>query len=179
LARKYTLDQESDPHTEEVLDEWERILEGLESDPASLADSLDWVAKLQLVEAYRTRDDLTWSDTKLKMIDLQYHDVRQSKGLYAKLARSGRIKRLVAEEAVKHAIDHPPTDTRAYFRGECLRKYSPRIVAASWDSLIFDTGDEPLRKVPTMEPLRGTKEHVSSLLDSSPDASTLLRNLST
>jgi hypothetical protein len=52
------------------------------------------------------------------------------------------------------------------------------IVAASWDALIFDTGDEPLRKVPTMEPTRGTKEHVQSLLDDSPDASRLLANLS-
>ncbi|MFN2526217.1 MAG: proteasome accessory factor PafA2 family protein, partial [Actinomycetota bacterium] len=86
--------------------------------------------------------------------------------------------RLVGDDEIEHAVDHPPEDTRAYFRGECLRRFSPKIVAASWDALIFDTGDEPLRKVPTLEPARGTRSHVEDLLQASPDARTLLANLS-
>jgi proteasome accessory factor A len=112
------------------------------------------------------------------MIDLQYHDVRRPKSLYWKLVSSGKMERLVSDAAIENAINHPPEDTRAYFRGECLRRYSPRIVAASWDALIFDVGDEPLRKVPTLEPTRGTRERVQGLLDSSPDAAALLGNLS-
>jgi hypothetical protein len=111
------------------------------------------------------------------MIDLQWHDVRREKGLYYKLLGSGKIEQLVSEPEIAHAVDNPPTDTRAYFRGECLRRFSEVIVAASWDALIFDIGDEPLRKVPTLEPTRGTKAHVDALLDASPDASTLIRNL--
>ena len=87
------------------------------------------------------------------------------------------MERIVTDDEIAFAIDHPPEDTRAYFRGECLRRFSPTIVAASWDALIFDTGDEPLRKVPTLEPTRGTKAHVQELLDSSPDATSLIRNL--
>ena len=34
----------------------------------------------------------------------------------------------------------PPIDTRAYFRGRCIGKYPDAIAAASWDSLIVDTG---------------------------------------
>jgi proteasome accessory factor A len=113
----------------------------------------------------------------MKLIDLQYHDVKRAKSLYWKLVSSGKIERIVSDSEIEHAVDHPPSDTRAYFRGECLRRYSGSIVAASWDALIFDTGDEPLRKVPTLEPLRGTQEHVQGLLDSSPDATTLIRNL--
>ena len=62
-------------------------------------------------------------------------------------------------------MDAPPADTRAYFRGECLRRYPAQVAAASWDSVIFDLGRESLVRVPTLEPLRGTRAHVGALLD--------------
>ena len=63
-------------------------------------------------------------------------------------------------------IENPPEDTRAYFRGRCLRQYSESVAAASWDSVIFDIpGRESLQRVPTLEPLRGTRAHVGDLLD--------------
>ena len=63
------------------------------------------------------------------------------------------------------AITTPPPDTRAYFRGRCLEKFPSDIVAANWDSLVFDIGTDPLRRVPMMEPMRGTKANVGELLD--------------
>ena len=57
-------------------------------------------------------------------------------------------------------MTEPPTTTRAYFRGTCLAKWPDDIVAANWDSLVFDIGRDPLRRVPMMEPLRGTADHV-------------------
>ena len=179
LCRKYAQDNDGDEMTTDVLERWERTLERLETDPMSLRNELDWVAKLSVLEAYRNRDGLEWNDPKLKLIDLQYHDVRRSKGLYYRLARSGKIARLVSDAEIDYAIDHPPEDTRAYFRGECLRRFSPDIVAASWDALIFDVGDEPLKKVPTLEPTKGTKTHVEALFRDSPDAAALIRNLGT
>jgi proteasome accessory factor PafA2 len=177
LAKKYAEENDVDEVTDDVLDRWERVLEGLERDPMTLAGELDWVAKLSLLERYRARDGLEWGHPKLKQIDIQYHNVERGKGLYWKLVRSGKMARLVADTDVDFAVDHPPEDTRAYFRGECLRRFSPKIVAASWDALIFDVGDEPLRKVPTLEPTRGTKDRVEDLFSSSPDATALIRNL--
>ena len=178
LAKKYAEENGLAEPSREVLERWEGVLEGLEGDPMSLSAQLDWVAKLSLLERYRDRDGLDWDSPKMHMVDLQYHDVRRDKSLYWKMVSSGKIERLVGNDEIEFAIDHPPEDTRAYFRGECLRRFSDVIVAASWDSLIFDVGDEPLRKVPTMEPTRGTKAHVQSLLDASPDAPSLIRNLS-
>jgi proteasome accessory factor PafA2 len=178
LCKKYAQDNETDPVSGDVLERWENVLETLERDPMLLKDRLDWVAKLSVLEAYRDRDGLGWDHPKLKLIDLQYHDVQRDKGLYNKMESTGKIARLVSEDEIQFAIDHPPEDTRAYFRGECLRRFSSVIVAASWDALIFDVGDEPLRKVPTLEPTRGTKERVQALFDASPDAATLLKNLS-
>ena len=45
------------------------------------------------------------------------------------------VQRLVTEEQVQAAISSPPTDTRAYFRGECLRRFGKDVAAASWDSV--------------------------------------------
>ncbi|MDQ3954008.1 MAG: proteasome accessory factor PafA2 [Actinomycetota bacterium] len=179
LARKYAQDNEIDEHSDDVLDRWEDVLEGLERDPLSQKNKLDWVAKMSVLQAYRDRDGLAWDAPKLKLIDLQYHDVRRTKSLYWKLVDSGKLERLFSDAEVERAVDFPPPDTRAHFRGECLRRFSSSIVAASWDSLIFDTGEEPLRKVPTLDPMRGTKDRVQGLLDGSSTASELIGNLGT
>ena len=169
LARKYTEDRygaDVDPMTADVLDRWESVLTRLAQDPMQLSRELDWVAKLELLEGYRRRDGLGWDAPKLALFDLQYADVRQEKGLYNRLAVRGRMKRLTDEAAVDWAIDNPPEDTRAYFRGRCLRQYADSVAAASWDSVIFDVpGCDSLQRVPTLEPLRGTKAHVGGLLD--------------
>ena len=55
--------------------------------------------------------------------------------------------------------------------------YCGSIVAANWDSLVFDVGGDPLRRVPMMEPLRGTKAHVGSLIDGCESAADLLQKL--
>jgi Pup amidohydrolase len=178
LAKKYASENESSDVSECVLEEWERILEGLERDPMSLSSDLDWVAKLSLLRAYRERDALDWEHPKLRLIDLQYHEVRRDRSLYWKLAQSGKISRLVTDAEIDNAVDRPPEDTRAYFRGECLRRFSPRIAAASWDSLIFDIGDDALRKVPTMDPTRGTRALVGDLLAGCADAPSLVERLS-
>ncbi|MCL5973970.1 MAG: proteasome accessory factor PafA2 family protein, partial [Actinobacteria bacterium] len=65
---------------------------------------------------------------------------------------------------VSWATSNPPPDTRAYFRGTCLAKFPGSIAAANWDSIIFDLGTDPLRRVPMMDPLRGTEAHVGELL---------------
>ena len=169
LAKKYVEDRlgsDADPQTVDVLARWESVLNRLEEDPMLCARELDWVAKLQLLEQYRDRDGLEWDDAKLHLIDLQYADIRPDKGLYHRLVRLGRIDRLLDDEEVAAAMVKPPEDTRAYFRGRCLEQYADQIAAASWDSVIFDLpGRESLQRVPTIDPMRGSKAHVGELLD--------------
>jgi proteasome accessory factor A len=153
------------------------VLTGLETDPFTLHRELDWVAKHRVLQAYRERDGLDWSDPKLRAIDLQYHDVRRDKGLYYRLEASGKVERLTTDDEVDHAVMNPPTDTRAYFRGRCIDKFPDAIAAASWDSLIVDTGADALQRIPMREPLRGTKAHVEELLASSDDAASLVAKL--
>ena len=157
----------------DVLDRWERVLAGLEHDPDSVAHWVDWVAKRRLVEGYADRHGLEPANAKLKAIDLQYHDLRAERSL----ARRAGLETLVTADEAEAAMTNPPTTTRAYFRGRCLDKYANDIVAANWDSLVFDVGRDPLRRVPMMEPLRGTADQVGNLIDTSETAAELLERL--
>ncbi|TXH45154.1 MAG: proteasome accessory factor PafA2 [Actinobacteria bacterium] len=170
---------DADDQTADVLARWQGVLDALERDPAELADQLDWPAKLRLLEGYRRRDRLDWDAARLELIDVQYSDVRASKGLALRLEARGELQRLTSDEEVAAAVAHPPHDTRAFFRGECIRRYRESVAAASWDSVIFDVpSSEPLIRVPTLDPLRGTRAHVSDLLDRCSDAASLVSALS-
>ncbi|MEA2902109.1 MAG: Pup amidohydrolase [Actinomycetota bacterium] len=156
-----------------VLDRWELVLTALEDDPMSLAGPLDWVAKKRMIDAYRERHGLGWNDPKLAALDLQYHDVRPGRSLFARLG----LERLTTEDEVVEAMTEPPRSTRAYFRGRCLQRWGSSIAAANWDSLVFDLGTDPLRRVPMMEPLRGTAAHVDSLFETCRTPAQLLEAL--
>ena len=156
-----------------ILSRWESVLDGLETDRASVADVVDWVAKQRLVEAYAERHSVRPGDARLKAIDLQYHDMRPERCLAARVG----LQTIVDPAAAERAMSFPPTTTRAYFRGRCLAKWPGDIVAANWDSLVFDVGRDPLRRVPMMEPLRGTADHVARLIDESDTPSELLARL--
>jgi proteasome accessory factor A len=182
-ARKHVEDRlgsDVDTQTADVLARWESVLARLETDPMSLAGELDWVAKLSVLDGYRQRDGIDWDHARLHLVDLQYSDVRPDKGLAQRLQARGALQRITTDAEVEAAVTSPPHDTRAWFRGECMRRYADHVAAASWDSVIFDVpGRDALQRVPTLEPLRGTRAHVGDLLDSSRDAAALLAALGT
>jgi proteasome accessory factor A len=171
--RSHGLDSVVEQVGSEVLARWESVLTGLEHDIDSVAHVVDWVAKKRLVDGFADRHGLAPADPRLKAIDLQYHDMRAGRCLADRVG----LVTLVADDEVRSAMTDPPTTTRAYFRGRCLQKWPDDIVAANWDSMVFDIGRDPLRRVPMMEPLRGTAEHVARLIDDSTTAADLLTRL--
>jgi proteasome accessory factor PafA2 len=180
-AQAYCARRSEDPdpkQTRHVLGVWQRVLESLARDPAVLAREIDWVAKLRLMNAYIARDNLTWESPTLTAIDLQYSDIRPDKGLAARLELTGHLVRMTTDEEVSAAVIEPPPDTRAYFRGECIRRFPEAVSAASWDSIVLDLPErDSLVRVPTVDPYRGTRDHVGELLSRSPDVSSLVRAL--
>ena len=158
----------------QVLRIWEEVLSALETDPDRLADRLDWVAKRRILEAYRERHGLGWEEPRLAALALQYHDLRPERSL----ARRAGLVRLSEDAQVDRAVHEPPEDTRAWFRGRCLQRWADQVVAANWDSIVFDVGDDVLRRVPMMEPMRGTRAHVGTLMDESDTPAELLARLS-
>ena len=156
-----------------VLQHWEAVLEGLESDPSSLADTLDWVAKQDLLLAYQERHGCGWRDPRVAALALQYHDLRPDRSVYQRLG----MRRLITPAEAELAVDEPPPGTRAWFRGKCLARWPEAVVTANWDSLVFDVGTDPLRRVPMMDPLKGTAEHTAALLAQSTGPADLLDRL--
>ena len=129
------------------------------------------------MQNYRDRDSLDWDSPRLGLIDLQYSDIDPDRGIALKLMRRGSLQTLFTPERINTAVEHPPIDTRAYFRGECVRRYPQNVAAASWDSVVFDTGADTLMRIPTLEPLRGNRDSVKALLDQSETAADLLNSL--
>lgn len=157
-----------------VLTEWEQVLNGLEHNIDTVANVVDWVAKQRIVTGYAQRHSLSSGDVRLKAIDIQYHDLRADKSL---AARAG-LRTMFTEQSALQAMSAPPDSTRAYFRGTCLQRWPESIVAANWDSLVFDVGLESLVRVPMMEPLRGTRQLTENLINESSTPAELISRLS-
>ena len=158
-AMTHDLESVGDKTGERVLVEWEQVLNGLDHDIDSVASVVDWVAKQRIVTGFAQRHSLSSGDARLKAIDLQYHDLRIEKSL---ASRAG-LRTMIQTRSALVAMTDPPDSTRAYFRGTCLQRWPESIVAANWDSLVFDVGLDSLVRVPMMEPLRGTRELTENL----------------
>jgi proteasome accessory factor A len=146
---------------QDIVTRWQSTLESLRRNPLELAGQVDWIAKKRLLDAYGERHGVSYRDSRLRAMDLQYHDLRPERSLAQRLG----LETLVAEADVLRAVTTPPRGTRAWFRGSCLAKFPQQVVTANWDSLVFDVGRDPLRRIPMMDPLRGTAEHTEALLD--------------
>jgi proteasome accessory factor A len=177
LAHAYYATVEQSPQVTDILERWERVLTQLAEDPRQCARELDWVIKQELIHSYMTRKEVSFDDQRVSMLDLQYHDLRMDKGIYYRLEREGYVDRLLTDEEIRRAMRVPPTDTRAYFRGTCLRKFPKEVYGASWTSILLDTGDAAVKRIPMAEPARGTEKLVGEILERSDSVADLLERL--
>ena len=129
----------------------------------SLDGQLDWVTKLSLLEAYRERDGLAGTTPSSRSSTSSTTTFVRSGRCTSGWSAPGKVERLVDEADVERGMTEPPDRTRAYFRGQCLARWADSVVAANWDSLILDVGTDPLRRIPMMEPLKGSRAHVEAL----------------
>ncbi|MBI3988393.1 MAG: proteasome accessory factor PafA2 family protein, partial [candidate division NC10 bacterium] len=162
----------------DVLVRWEDILNRLAEDPLQLSREIDWVIKRELIASYCHRRGIPFDDHRAFMLDLQYHDLRKDKGLYYTLERQGYVERALTDEEILSAMTEPPLDTRAYFRGTCLKRFQEQVYGVSWSSILFDTGEATVKRVPMLDPARGTQRLVGDLLARSETVAELLENLS-
>ncbi|MGO0577892.1 depupylase/deamidase Dop [Ornithinimicrobium panacihumi] len=166
-----------DPETEDVLRRWREVLDGLRRDPFSCAAQVEWVAKLSLLERFRSRSGAAWDDPRIVAMDIQWHDLDPARGLAQKLRGAGHLERLLTDEAVESAVTEPPVDTRAWFRGEVVRRYGQDVKAASWDSVVLLDERRRLRRVQLPEPTDGGREQTAALLERHTRTASLLTEL--
>ncbi|MBL9172825.1 MAG: proteasome accessory factor PafA2 family protein [Verrucomicrobiales bacterium] len=128
------------PEVAAILADWDEVLRDLEADPERCADRLDWVAKRSLIRAFQESESLEPGDPWLRSLDLAYHSLDPEEGLYFGLEQSGAMRGVPEESEVQRAIQHPPETTRAWVRGECIRKFGDAVVSAQWDHVTLRGG---------------------------------------
>lgn len=156
--------------TNDIMQRWTRLIDGLRTDPASVASEIEWVAKHQLIDGYRQRHQLGWDDPRLRALDIQFTDVRPDKGWARILESKGRLARLTTPEQVEEAVATPPSSTRAWTRGRAVTSFGDDLAQASWDSLVVRT-EKPREyvRVRMLEPLAGTKDATAGWFDAGVD----------
>jgi proteasome accessory factor A len=120
-AQDYVVTQGYDSTVEDVLAKWADVLDRLESDPMQLFREVDWVSKKLLIQSFVDKKGCGWDDPRVFLMDLQYHDVKRTRGLYYLLESKGMTESVVNEDAVERAMSVPPQTTRAKVRGDFIR----------------------------------------------------------
>src|SRR5664280_3488777 len=100
---------------------WREVIEQYRNDPMGLADRVDWIAKLQIIERERERSGVELSDPKIALIDLLYHDTKYERGLYYRHQSRGHFQRMVSDDDIAAASQTPPSTTRAHMRGTFIK----------------------------------------------------------
>ena len=165
---------QQDAETAEVLRRWGEILDLLEEDPMRAADRVEWVAKLQLLERYRSRHGLDWGDPRLLMVDLQYSDLRPGRGLFDKLRTAGAVPTLVGQDEVDEAVRTPPRSTRAHLRGGLIAAHRAHVPSAGWDAITL-AGPEGGHRLRLADPRLGSAQWCAQHgIDPADDPATIL-----
>ncbi len=150
-----------------VLDLWERTLDAVEKDDlAAVASEIDWVNKLQLVERYSIKHDLALSSPRIAQIDLAYHDINQSRGLYYLSQRRGLVKTVTSEAEIALAQVEPPQTTRAKLRGDFIKRAQETRRDFTVDWVHLKLNDQAQRTVLCKDPFKSVDERVERLIES-------------
>ena len=121
MAQKYIEQAPVSDQLRKGVEEWQYVIDALDRDPDELDRKIDWVIKRKLLRNYIERHNLSWHDSRVFMIDLQYHDIRMDRGFFYLLERRGAVDRLYADEDIEKSKTEPPQDTRARMRGDFIK----------------------------------------------------------
>jgi proteasome accessory factor A len=164
-ARDFTDRRGADATAKWVLDLWERTLTAVETQRLeAVGREIDWVTKFQLITRYQAKHDLPLSSPRIAQLDLAYHDVHRSRGLYYLLQRRGAVERTARDIDIFEAKSVPPQTTRARLRGEFIRRAQERRRDFTVDWVHLKLNDQAQRTVLCKDPFRSADERVEKLI---------------
>jgi proteasome accessory factor A len=156
-----------DESAKRVLELWGRTLDAIEhQDLARIDREIDWATKYQLIERYRAKHNLPLSSPRVAQLDLAYHDISRTRGLYYLLQRKHAVERVVSDLAVFEAKSLPPQSTRAKLRGDFIRKAQEKRRDFTVDWVHLKLNDQAQRTVLCKDPFRSVDERVEKLIAS-------------
>lgn len=149
-----------DEDTHEALETWSRTLGQLAADPLLAAASVEWTAKLAM---------LGGGQVPVAELDDRWSDLRKDRSLVQQLEESGALAQIVHPEVLAAAEFAPPPDTRAWLRGELIRRWPDQVRAASLTSIDLDLGPEGVVRVPIPGPLSWTRAEAIRVINQAAD----------
>ena len=149
-----------------ALEMWEHCVATIENDPMKLDREVDWVIKYRLLEAFRERHQLPLSDSRVQLLDLQYHDICRDRSPFYKLQDRGLVERMCLDADIETAIEEPPQTTRARLRGEFIKRAKERKRDYTVDWVHLKLNDQAQRTVLCKDPFKSRDERVEKLIAS-------------
>jgi len=164
--RRGLLDDPESIHSR-VVDLWTRSVTAVSTGNLSLVErEIDWVIKLRLLERYMAKNDMDLSNPRIAQLDLAYHDITRSRGLYYLLESRGAVARVTRDLDVFQAKSVPPQTTRAKLRGEFIKRAQERRRDFTVDWVHLKLNDQAQRTVLCKDPFRSVDERVEKLIAS-------------
>ena len=162
---KTSLDE--DEEVQDIVEKWKDTLDKMEEDPMQSSAQIDWVTKKELMLSYMEKKGCGWDDSRIAMMDLQYHDVKRTRGLYYLLTEQEMIERIVSDDDIQRAMTTPPQTTRAKVRGDFIKfaKERNRSYTVDWTYLKLNGYWE--ETILCMDPFSSTNKRVEELLSGS------------
>ena len=165
-TRRRLLDDPQGIHSR-VIDLWTRAVTAVDTGNLSLVErEIDWVIKLRLLERYMAKHNLDLGSARIAQIDLAYHDITRSRGLYYLLEARGAVARVTRDLEVFEAKSVPPQTTRARLRGEFIKRAQERRRDFTVDWVHLKLNDQAQRTVLCKDPFAFTDERVDKLIAS-------------
>ncbi len=157
----------STPTIDKILDLWERTLRAVAEDKLALIDTeIDWAIKYKLLDRYSTKHSMSLADARIAQLDLAYHDIRRSRGLFSLLERRGGAARVTTDPAIFRAKSVPPQTTRARLRGEFIKAAQEARSDYTVDWVHLKLNDQAQRTVLCKDPFVAIDERVDRLIAS-------------
>jgi len=157
----------TDPQTIFVVGLWQRTLTAIEAqDFKPIEREIDWVIKLNLLNRYMEKHQLDWNSPRVAQIDLAYHDILRSRGLYYLLEKRGLVDRFCSEEDIRTAQQFPPQTTRAKLRGDFIAAAQAKGRDFTVDWVHLKLNDQAQRTVLCKDPFRAVDDRVERLIAS-------------
>ncbi|MFM8522656.1 MAG: Pup--protein ligase [Acidimicrobiaceae bacterium] len=149
-----------------ALEMWEHCISTIENDPLKLNREVDWVIKYHLLEAFRNRHELALDDSRVHLVDLQYHDICRDRGLFYKLEHNGLVNRTCTDEEIETARVLAPRTTRAKLRGDFIKRAKEKKRDYTVDWVHLKLNDQAQRTVLCKDPFKYRDERVDKLIAS-------------
>ncbi len=150
-----------------VLDLWTRTITAVETGNLSPVErEIDWVIKLRLLERYMAKHDLTLSSPRTAQLDLAYHDISRTRGLYYLLEARGAVARVARDIEIFEAKTLPPQTTRAKLRGDFVKRAQEKRRDFTVDWVHLKLNDQAQRTVLCKDPFTSVDDRVEKLIAS-------------